>query len=227
MITELKPNVYIVDVCGTLVRDDTTLGLLRHHFARDNTRPLRKKLLNAISNRRSPLWFAFAVAEKISRRHLLKHFAVYLLAGDSQEALNVSANEYAKLLLAKRKVPTVWPLLEYPMANNQVVLASASLEPVVAALAELTNTRYVASTLEQHNGILTGRYATDLTGIKKEAIVKRYGKEVFDGQVCVVTDNFTDRPLMEGTAQVYIVLHDAAHRERWNGVDANFIGIDA
>lgn len=46
------PEVYVVDVCGTLVLEDTTLGLLRHHFARDAERPLRAWLFNAVSSRR-------------------------------------------------------------------------------------------------------------------------------------------------------------------------------
>lgn len=219
-------SIYIVDVCGTLVHDDTTLGLLRHHFDRSSRRPWRSWLFKVVSTRCSPLWLAFAVAEKLSGCHLLKHFSVRLLAGDRVETLDESAKVYAEFLLAQRRVQAVWPLLEQPFSAKRVILASASLEPVVSVLAALTGARYVASALEQHEGVLTGKYKADLTGQKREALVKKFGNEVLSGQVYVLTDNLTDRSLVEDAACSYVVLHDPAHRERWAGVNATFLGVN-
>ncbi|MGJ7461986.1 haloacid dehalogenase-like hydrolase [Halomonas sp. MA07-2] len=225
MKSRIDPDLYVVDVCGTLVFDDTTLGLLSHHFARDAARPLRARLFNAVSSRRRLLWWAFAVAEKLSGQHLLKRFAVRLLAGERREALDESAHEYAKKLLADRRIASVWQVLEEPFATGRVVLASASLDPVVAALASLTGARYVASTLEQRDGVLSGRYETDLTGRKRQALVAKYGESLLAGTIGVMTDNASDCALVDMAAVAYIVLHDKAHRERWQGVGANFIEI--
>ncbi|MGJ7457444.1 haloacid dehalogenase-like hydrolase [Halomonas sp. RA08-2] len=219
-------DVYIVDVCGTLVRDDTTLGLLSYHFGRDRARPLRRWVFNSVSTRWSPLWFAFAVAERLTGRHLLKHFVLRLLSGDRLENLESNAREYAQHLLSNRCVPTVWTLLEQPLSSGRVLLASASLEPVVSALAVSTGAGYVASTLEHREGVLTGRYEVDLTGKKSQALVDKYGSEVFLGKVCVFTDNYTDRSLVEDAESCYIILHDPAHRKRWDGVDATFLGVN-
>lgn len=219
------PELYVVDVCGTLVFDDTTLGLLRHHFTKDTARPLRARLFNSVCNRRSLPWWAFAVAEKLTGQHLLKRFAVRLLAGERREALDESAHEYARRLLADRRIEPVWQVLEEPFATGRVVLASASLDPVVAALASLTGARYVASTLEQHDGILSGRYETDLTGLKYQALVAKYGETLLEGPVGVMTDNASDWSLVERASVAYIVLHKAVHRDRWQGVGANFIEI--
>ncbi|QGM22375.1 hypothetical protein GJ672_08985 [Spiribacter sp. 2438] len=221
-----KAEVYVVDVCGTLVRDDTTLGLLRHHFDSDRARPLRSWLFKAVSTRRSPFWVAFAIAEKMTGRHLLKHFAVRLLAGDRLQAVEQSAREYAEALLLERRVPTVWLLLEKPLSGGRVILASASLEPVVSALATSTGVGYVASKLQHRAGVLTGRYENDLTGQKREALVEKYGEDLLSGQVCVLTDNLTDRSLVQEAAYSYVVLHDPAHRERWDGVNATFVEVD-
>lgn len=221
-----RAEVYVVDVCGTLFRDDTTLGLLRHHFGKDKGRAWRRWLFNLASTRRSPFWFAFAVAEKLSGRHLLKHFLLRLLAGDRVAALEDSAREYAGILLSEKRIPAVWELLESAFDMKRVVLASASLEPVISALADSTGVRYVASTLEQYDGVLTGRYKTDLTGQKSQALLCKYGKEILGGQVCVFTDNFTDRALVESAAYSYIILHKSTHRERWKGVDATFLEVN-
>ncbi len=219
-------GVYVVDVCGTLVRDDTTLGLLRHHFLRTGGRFGRVWFFDAMTHDRSPVRFGFAIAEKLSGRHFLKHFAVRLLAGDTVDSLRESAAEYAAWLLAERQVAPVWRRLEEPLATGRVVLASASLEPVVAALAKTMGVDYVASSLEELDGRLTGRYALDLTGRKEDALVGKCGEEVRAGVECVLTDNLTDRDLVEKARRACVVLHVPSHRARWDGVNAEFVGVD-
>ena len=218
-------DVYVVDVCGTLVRDDTTIGLLRHHFGRDGDRRIRDMLLRAMTARHSPLRLAFAVLEKLTGQHLLKHAAVRLLAGDRVEALNQSAAEYAARLLAQRRVASVRLLLDAPVEARQIILASASLEPVVAALASAMGVRHVASELGQQYGILTGRYVNDLTGRKEQALIEKYGRDVLAGQVCAISDNFSDRSLLEKAARAYVVLHSESHRQRWQGLNATFLQV--
>ncbi len=217
---------YVVDVCGTLVRDDTTLGLLRHHFRRTGSRLGRAWLFDAMTHRRSPVWFGFAVAEKLSRRHLLKHCAARLLAGDTVESLRVSAEEYADWLLSERRVSAVWQRLDQLQVNGRVVLASASLAPVVGALANAMEVDYVASALEEKDGHLTGRYAQDLTGRKEEALVEKYGESFLDGADYVLTDNLTDRDLVKKAKRACVILHHPSHRERWGDVNAEFVGVD-
>lgn len=219
-------DVYVVDVCGTLVRDDTTVGLLHQHFARDEQRQFRYLLFKAMTARNSPLRLAFAVLEKVTGRHLLKHAVVRLLAGDRVEALNQSAAVYAEWLLAQRRVDSVWPLLDSPLRSAGVVLASASLEPVVAALALAIGARHVASSLEQADGVLTGRYASDLTGRKEQALIEKYGEAVLAGRVCAISDNCSDRSLLEKSTMAYVVLHQESHRQRWAGLDATFLKVN-
>lgn len=222
--TEL--DVYVVDVCGTLVRDDTTLGLLNYHFSREPRRRVRYLIYQAITVGRSPLRLCFVIGEMLTGRHLLKHLAVRMLAGDKVIDLARSADEYAALLLSGRCVPSVWSLIQTPLQAGRVVLASASLDPIVAALASTIGARHVASTLEQRNGVLTGRFAVDLTGQKEQAMIRKYGHSVLTGQVCVISDNFSDRSLLEKAEKAYVVLHRASHRERWKALDATFLELE-
>ena len=106
-----------------------------------------------------------------------------------------------------------------------MILASASLEPVVAALASTMGARYVASGLRQQAGILTGLYASDLTGRKEQALIEKYGHDVLAGQVCAISDNFSDRLLLEKAANAYVVLHSESHRQRWQGLNATFLQV--
>lgn len=225
MTNQLPSDVWVVDVCGTLVRDDTTLGLLHHHFRRTNGRTRRARFFDLMTHQGSPVWFAFAVAEKLTGRHILKHVAVRMLAGDTVDSLRESATEYATWLLAERQVSPVWQRLEKPLASSQVVLASASLDPVVSALAEAMGVDYVASSLEERNRCLTGRYAHDLTGQKEEALAEKYGEKILYRLECVLTDNLTDRDLVKRAKRACVVLHDTSHRSRWTGVNAEFVEV--
>lgn len=208
----------IVDVCGTLVRDDTTLGLLEWHFRR--VRGWRLWGLRLLASRRSPLRLAVAVAERISGQHLLKHLLVRWLKGDRPEDLAASAHGYASWLLTERRIRAVRNAMQGHA--GPLVLASASLEPVVAALAKGLDARFVASTLEVSDGRYTGRYNKDLTGKKPQALRSLLGMDAF-GESMVISDNLTDRGLLESAGVAYVVLHKPSHRVRWAGLEAEYL----
>lgn len=102
---------YVVDVCGTLVRDDTTLGLLKYHFARTKRHPFRSCIFWLLTARICPARWAFVVLERIAGKHFLKHFLVRLLAGENMSELDASGAAYAKHLLSHRRVAPVWDLI--------------------------------------------------------------------------------------------------------------------
>jgi phosphoserine phosphatase len=217
------PPIYIVDVCGTLVRDDTTLGLLFHHFGRKPGVNGRYSVLCLIAARSSPLRLAFAVLEKLSGRHWLKHAAVRLLDGESSAALEQSAREYAQYLLSHRRVATVWSAIADPLKSHDLILASASLEPIVSALAEQIGVGYVASSLQHFNGRLTGRYARDLSGAKDLALTEKFGADLLARPYCAISDNYTDKDLLVRARKCFVVVQTTAQRGRWAGVDAEFL----
>ncbi|WP_067734344.1 haloacid dehalogenase-like hydrolase [Novosphingobium naphthalenivorans] len=207
---------YVVDVCHTLFDEDTTLGLLRCHFTRTR-RPLRRVFITMLSARTSPLRAALIVLERLGRRPLAKHLAVGLLSGDQASALGESAQSYAQTLLSDHRVPQVWEIFSQRAAKSRVILASASLDPIIAALAREIGADHVASTLEERGGRLTGRYAHDVTGRKREAIEARCGSEALSGRWIAISDNLSDAALLSGATQGYAVIRKPAHRERWAG----------
>jgi phosphoserine phosphatase len=215
----------VVDVCGTLVRDDTTLGLLGHHFAQSQRQPWRCHVLRLLTARMSPARWAFVVLEKMTGRHWLKHVLVRLLAGDSASELDASGATYAKELLSHQRVAPVWKFIGQAAFPEQVILASASLEPVVKALAQVMGARYVASTLEVRAGVLTGRYIKDLTGRKEEAITQKFGADVMQQPFAAISDNLSDRPLLAKACHACVVLHRESHRARWMNLPADYVKV--
>ena len=211
----------IFDVCGTLVKDDTTLGLLRWHFARQ--RRWRLWLLRGLTARWSPARLLVAVAEKATGRHLLKHALVHLLKGDAVIDVERSATEYADWLLATRRVAQVSALLESTEGQGRLVLASASLEPVVKALAAQLDAIYVASQLQTTNGRCSGAYASDLTGRKMPALDAVLPSGWRQDGYLAVSDNLTDRDLLAGAQHACVVLHAERHRARWGDIKAEYL----
>lgn len=227
MIAPNHLDLYVVDVCGTLVREDTTLGLLKHHFRHSPRHRARFFLLLALTAKLSPLRLAFIAIEKFTGQHVLKHVLVGLLSGDLAADLEASANDYAICLLDKQRVAAVWSRLAEATSSDQIILASASLEPIVKALADATGSRFVASRLQVRDGVLTGRYEEDLTGIKELAINKKYGPELLKRPFAAFSDNLTDRALLEKASRSCVVLHRETHRDRWSGMNAEFVKVDA
>ncbi len=218
-----RSYVWLVDVCGTLVRDDTTLGLLRHHLRKQPG--LRSALFGLLTGRRGPVRMTLALLEWLSGRHILKHWVVRLLAGTPVEHLEDSAREYAAWLLQDRRLPAVWEVLSQRRDEDCIVLASASLEPVVRQLALRMGVRHVASALEVRDGVLTGRYARDITGAKEQAVGQKYVGLLRSAPQRVISDNLSDRPLLERATEAYVVLHRPSHRQRWAGMQAVFIEV--
>lgn len=214
---------YIADVCGTLVKDDTTVGLLKWHFAR--SRRWRLWLLLLLTSRFSPVRLLFVVAEKATGTHLLKHRLVGLLRGDSVADVQESADQYADWLLAHRKVGGVWNLLEQKNGDAVLLLASASVAPVVRALAARLGADYVASVLATKDGRHLGRYESDLTGLKIEALDRHLPSGWRLHSYIAISDNLTDRCLLQGAQQAYVVLHNDRQRQRWGNMRAKYISI--
>jgi phosphoserine phosphatase len=218
-------ETFVVDVCGTLVWEDTTIGLLRYHLDRAPERRWRAVCLKLLVSRSSPLFWIFVALERLLRLHVLKHVLVRLLKGDSTQDLEQSAQEYAHMLWRERRVPAVWSAIQDAAAGGRVVLASASLEPVVRNLASLLSARYVASSLDVRHGVLTGRYGTDITGDKIRALREQHAVDVTEGGCCVISDNWSDRLLLSHAAHAVVVLHRASHRSRWGALKAQYLEI--
>lgn len=214
---------HVVDVCGTLVHDDTTVGLLRYHFAHSQARPWRGHVLRLLTAHMSPARWAFLVLEKTTGKHWLKHVLVRLLAGDMASELDASGVAYAQELLSHRRVASVWDRLAQTSPPDQIILASASLESVVKALSHSMGTRYVASVLELRAGVLTGRYLEDLTGRKEEAIKRKFGADVMNQPFAAISDNLSDRSLLIKAYRPCVVLHRESDRARWRNLRADYV----
>lgn len=211
-------DFHIIDLCGTLVKDDTTLGLLEWHFRLTN-RLIPRLLVHGVRIRMSPIRWFFTLIERISGRHIAKGYLVGLLRGTPKSSVEESAKIYAEWLTRERLNPAVISLLTSKQQEtggwSKQVIASASLEPIVAAVANELGLSYVASQLEEEEGVLTGRYACDISGRKEEALAKKFGEEMLTQMSLAISDNFSDLALLLRAVQAYAVVYNDRQRSRW------------
>ncbi|MGP5338179.1 haloacid dehalogenase-like hydrolase [Psychrobacter maritimus] len=226
MTNNSNATLFITDVCGTLVYDDTTLGLLKQHFSQQPERQWRLQTLRILTANRSPFRLGIAVIERLTGKHVLKHLLVRMLKDDTVSSLELNAEVYAKWLLENRKVPSVWQVIAPAIKDKHIILASASLQPIVSALAKQLDVRFVASELESNDGILTGHYKRDLTGLKSRALSNLIGIDMIDSSYDAISDNLTDIELLRGAKRAYVILHKASHKERWVGLNATYIRLN-
>lgn len=189
----------VVDLCGTIVRDNTT-----HAFVR----------AAGLAGWRGACARALASRAGLSLGHLLPqgvHRALLCacLRGASRERLRASAARYCAAALDARARRSVLAEIEAARrAGTPVVLASASLDVVVEAFAaRLGAAGFVASELAwDADGICLGGIARDATGRKLARLRERYG--LLPSRLRVVTDNPEDADLLGAASDARFVRAD-------------------
>ena len=157
---------------------------------------------------------------------MFKYFIVGLLLGERKTFLDYSALIYARYLRRNCLLKPVIRWIADVSDHDKIILASASLEPIVKALADSMNVKYVASTLEVRHGICTGRFLSDITGVKKSAIIKKYGFEVLSKPFSMVTDNISDYSFLRASSFPCVVLHKSSRRSAFDNLNPIYITVD-
>jgi len=191
----------VFDVCGTIYRSNTTYDFLAFFF-----RPRSKaKVLLLSAGRCLPakvLWKSFRL---FRREDWFRGIAVGLLKGTAPDEIRREAARFVETVLEGRKIEEVGELLRTLKEEGyETVLMSSSLSCVVAEVAaHLGVDRFFASELEVVQGRLTGRYADDIKGRKREVYEKNFrGVE----ELAVVTNNREDLDLLTIADRSWIVL---------------------
>ncbi len=220
-----EADVFVFDVCDTLFYSNTTFDFLRFVLAQraSGSKQLALKLLSA---KWSPLFVGLVAWQKVAGGDPVKAGALRLLTGISRDELYELGRRFVAEFLPARRIARTHELLaELAQTSTRVVLLSASLDPVIAALATaLGSIDFVSSRLEYDaQGICTGRLQQELTGQKQAALQTLLASPGEPLRLAVATDNFTDHGLVSQAQVRYVVVHDAAAKKFWQGLNPEFI----
>jgi phosphoserine phosphatase len=220
-----EANVFVFDVCDTLFYSNTTFDFLEFVLQQQGNKS-KQTLLKALTKRWSPFFVGLAVLQKVAGGDPIKTVALRLLAGIPKAELYTLGRRFVAEFLPARRIARSHELLAGLAATStRVLLLSASLDPVIAALAEsLGSVEFVSSQLEYDaQGRCTGRLERELTGQKQHALQQLVANQAEPMRLAVATDNFTDLELVTQAQVRYVVVHSAAAKQFWQKLTPQFI----
>ncbi|HIF9366957.1 TPA: HAD family hydrolase [Photobacterium damselae] len=186
--------MYIFDLCGTIVKDNTTFSYVSY---------VTKQERNYIKYIKSIFYrtYLFKLCMIILRQFSISHreLVINLLSGYSKKTLVRYADEYAEITLKNRVNKRVVDVLSTNISNS--LIASASLDIIVHAFcAKLNVKKSISTSLLYNNDICLGKIdpLTDTKG-KKDKQLNQYEINY------VATDNYDDYALCYKANKVLIV----------------------
>jgi hypothetical protein len=193
-------EVLVVDLCGTLILENTTREFVRSLRLSFSATFLRAFALSRVA----------AILSNLAGRDLSRPLLIRCLRGHSKSGVEAAARDYVHRALAeKNNHRLLLEIHEAKLEHRQVYLATASLAAIaIAVVQELQLDGYVASDLAyQADDICTGQLALDATNNKWNLLLSRF-PWFRDAHMTVVTDNPEDDDLMRHASVAYRIVGD-------------------
>lgn len=207
-------KIIVADICNTLFDSNTTYDFIRYCIDTGRLPAAYGRKYKLLLSRRLPVFWAVAVAEKLLRKDLFKGYVVGFLKGCSVPQVAAWADSFFDDYLATRIIDKSFSFLNQ-YDPQEVVLVSSTLQPIAAAIAQkLGFPHYLASELEVINHQYTGRISRELSGKKLDAL-RRFAKGPVNIEMAI-TDNFSDKELMQCAREKYAVCYSEKQEQFWS-----------
>lgn len=214
--------IAVFDVCDTLFSTNTTTGFLR--FLANRRKDARiSAALERWTSRSSPAFYWGVLTYRIAGWDLARSRLIATLRGHSRGDLNAAADEYVATELSDQMVEPVHARLQrHRERGDRVILASSSLDIVIAAIARDLGVEWVASELGFNDEKCTGALVNDLTGRKPAAISALTPP---GASLHVYSDNRSDKALLRMADQCTIILPEGSGSRRWAGEGCEYLAL--
>lgn len=184
-----KKKIVVFDICGTLYYSNTTFEFIQFYY--DKKMKAGKRLrFKILFSRRSPLFWILLICGQILGTDLLKKLVVLSLKNQPRITVDAAAISFFHEKLHQKRICETFLLFD-KFEKDQILLLSATIEPVAKAIAAFLGVAYRATELEETAGLYTGKIRKELSGKKLSALE---GDDVLR-VAWVVSDNYSDLPL--------------------------------
>lgn len=196
-------KVVFLDLCGTLVKENTTFDFFNKMIL-----PEKSFLLRAVWKSK----FVQLVTKILTVCHIkydmTKKSCLFMMRGHTEGELRSLAKSYMSTLTWRRDI--LYKVEKLVQHGYKPVIVSASLPFLVEVVSNhLMISAYISSEMEYEDGIFTGRLLTDLQGNKLEALAnKNVDKSIF------ITDNLDDISCKD-VVNYFIAVTNAKNRAYW------------
>lgn len=189
-------SVFIIDVCGTMFRSNTTFDFIRHYYGKEKKMKLWFSLPYRIYNRLSC---------KLFHREPLRHNLIGLLKGKPKDELEAMADTFVVQFLKRHEHHEVIQLIEEKRnIGLRLVIVSATIDVIAKAVAKHYNIQnWIATQLDYgEDGICRGRIKCDLLANKRNALEQIEVRPPYGG---IITDNYSDTELIMSAEEPFLV----------------------
>lgn len=174
-------KVIFLDLCGTLVKENTTYDFFNKMILPNKSFLLRALWKSKIIQVVTKMLFIFHIKYDLTKKSCL-----LIMRGYTEREFNCLAESYINTLTWRGEILKKFEKLV--QHGYKPIIVSASLPFLVEAVSyHLKIDTHISSEIEYHDGVFTGRMLADLQGNKLNTLVSRRGaKSIF------ITDNLDD-----------------------------------
>lgn len=208
-IHENKTEVFLVDICGTLYRSNTTFDFLAFFFHTKRWYKIVDKF-----RRVRLLMVLNAIIMKLLHKDLLRIWAISHLSGFKRDELLQMSRQFHEEYLLPRANREVFDIIQKEKNNGRkIVIVSATLDFIADVEAEHLEADVVLSSrLSYNDGICQGRLSKDLLANKLQVLTGVGELPPYWG---VITDNYSDADIIMKSRNAFLVQY-TGKRDRWN-----------
>lgn len=213
MEIDSNKKVIVADICNTLYDSNTTYDFIKYCIDTNKLPMYTRVAHGGILFKVSPLFWAIAVSEKIVQKDIFKTLVVRFLRGRTVQEVKAWSEQFYNDYLKRRAINPSFSVLK-EFNPEDIILVSSTLYPIAATIAENLNIeKFLATDLEVKDGCYTGRIINELSGRKLAALKDKYrdGMEL----ELVISDNFTDKELMQHSKKRIAVCYNKKHEKFW------------
>ncbi|ELR71250.1 hypothetical protein C900_02865 [Fulvivirga imtechensis AK7] len=218
---KIDPNkrLFVADICNTLFNINTTFGFI-DFYLKQRKSYVRSVAFRFLVAKWSPLFYILIIANKLSGKDWHKKMALRLLKGEAKSDLYQEAEKFYTNKLCHLQIEPCYRLLEQAQQNGEkIVLLSSSIDPVVYGISKAIGAEYSSTEIAYDKERCAGFVLRELSGNKDKILSDFSGFS----SITVMTDNFSDKRLLEKAHIRYVVLNHPGDRKKWRGLEANFI----
>lgn len=195
-------NIILFDICGTLYKSNTTYDFLLYYFKTTNS----KKLKSFKCNFTIPFRVFYKFLNILNADYFIRQKLIKYIEAEPIETVQKIAKKFVEEILINQQIAFTHNQYNKSLntEGNKVILISASIDPIVAAIAnELKTDDYFSTLLETKNDKFTGNIKEEMQGNKLEMFENIYNKDV--SKITFYTDNKEDLPLALKADKVFIL----------------------
>lgn len=197
-----KKEVYIFDVCGTLYASNTTYDFLLFYFKKYDFK--RYFIIKSVLS--LPSKVILTIFSKLGFTLDTRNHLIASLRYESHDRISTEAKLFVRDFLRNKQNMVIHEKLAKAQNDqNEIILVSASIHPVVEAIAiSLGIKNFLATTMSLNDqNQYTGQILDDLKGNKLNSLT-RYNFN-FDFSLTILTDNLDDLEVINKCDKAIIV----------------------